>query len=355
MNFRVGKSQASLSKKLDRLHRSSTVVDAHSDFALHVILQRLRGRKLGLGGEHLGKLRAGGVKVEVLTVGGDFFLDGVDLRDPRNVLRVFDFIHTELNQSPNDFGLVLRGSGLDDLRREGKIALLLALEGAAAIADDFSLIRNYYRLGLRSLILTHNERNPLADGCSETPGAGLSRLGKELIREATNLNMILDLVHLSEASFFDVLELTEKPPLVSHSNVRKLCDHPRNLTDRQIKAVAECEGVIGLNFIAFLVDKDIGKATLDRLLDHADYIVDKVGIEHVGLGPDFADYYMNVLESWLVQHNCAPELARYVEGVEDVSRLPKITERLCGRGYTDDQVRRILGENFVRVYKKVLA
>lgn len=337
-----------------RLHRNATVVDAHSDYALQVLRERLRGKTHVMEKQHLPKLRAGGVKVEVHTVGGDFVLSGIDCRDPRTVLRVFDCIHCEVAESPHHFALVRQKKDFDDIIKKGKIALLLALEGAAAIGDDFSLLRIYYRLGLRSLILTHNERNFAADGCGEKPAGGLSKLGKDLIREANKLNMILDLVHIAEPGFFDVLELTEKVPLVSHSNVKALCDHFRNLTDRQIRAVAERGGVIGLNFLCFMVDRDVRKAKLGRLLDHVDYIAELVGIDHVGLGPDYADYYIEVLEDWLARHNYPLEMAKYVEGVEDVTGLARITEGLAARGYSDQDIRKVLGENFLRVYKEVL-
>ncbi len=343
------------SRRLAQLHRDATVVDAHSDYALQVLRERLRGKNLVIENQHLPKLQAGGVNVEVLTVGGDFVLDGIDFRDPRNVFRVLDCVHNELEESPAHLGLILHGKDLDNFEPKGRIGLILALEGGAAIADDFSLLRNYYRLGLRSLILTHNERNFLADGCGETPAGGLSKLGKQLIKKINKLDMIVDLVHLGEPGFFEVLELTDKPVIVSHSNARKLCDHFRNLTDNQIKAIARCKGVIGLNFLCFMVDADMGKATLDRFLDHVDYIADLVGIEHVGLGPDFADYYMDVLEEWLMLHGSPIELAKYVDGVEDVSGLPKITEGLSARGYTDQEIRQVLGRNFVRVYKEVLS
>ena len=337
-----------------KMHEKLIVVDGHSDYPLQILRERLKGKTHIIENQHLPRLRAGGIKLEVATVGADVVLDNLDFREPQNVLRVFDCIYKEIEESSGSIRLVLEKNDLNDLEDEGKLFMLLNLEGAASIGEDLSLLHNFYRLGLRSLSLTHNERNILADGCGEDSYSGLSKHGKALIKEVNKLSIMVDLVHINERGFFDVLELIEKPVVVSHSNVRKLCDCFRNLTDEQIKAVAERGGVVGLNFLCFMVDEDLNKATLERLLDHVDYIAQLCGIEHVGLGPDFTDYFKELFEAYLEQHGLPLDITKYVEGASDATGMLKIGEGLSTRGYKDSEIKKVMGENFLRVYKQVL-
>lgn len=330
------------------------MVDAHSDYPIHLLRERKRGKRRVILHHHLPNLRDGGVSIEVVTVGGDFLLGGVDFRDPETVFQVLDSLHSEIEECPEHLRLIRQAEDVDEAKKRGQVGLLFALEGTACVGDDFSMLRNYYRLGLRSVSLTHNQRNFLADGCSEKPGAGLSALGKQFVQELGKLGMLMDIVHINEAGFFDVLGLIDIPPIVSHSNARALCDHRRNLTDAQIKAVGERGGVIGLNFLSLLVDSDVQKATPDRLLDHMDYIAGKIGIDHLGLGPDFVDYMMDLFDDYLVQHGLPREYTKYVEGIREVTGIPKITEALISRGYSEQDIKKVLGENFLRIYRQVL-
>jgi len=338
-----------------RIHSQAIVTDAHSDYALAALVQYRKGNEKAFRNEHLPRLRLGGARLEVNTVGGDFDMGGVDFRNPLNVFGVLDRVHHELERAPGELVLVRTGADLDALEKDrNKIGLLLALEGAAPIDSDFALLHNYYRLGLRAVALTHNERNIFAEGCREDANGGLSRLGKQLLQELNRLNIMLDLVHVGERTFFDALELFAKVPYVSHSNVKALCNHFRNLTDAQIKAVAGRGGVVGMNFIADFVDSDHSKATVERMVDHIAYIADLVGIDHVGLGPDFIDYDSTIKE-WLVQHNLPPEGADFAHGIEDVTCLPHITETMVARGFSDQDIQKVLGENFIHVYRRNLA
>ncbi len=334
-----------------RIHSQSIVTDAHSDYALEALAQYRKGNEEAFRNEHLPRLRLGGVRLEVNTVGGDFDMEGVDFRNPLNAFGVLDLVHRELERAPEELVLVRTGADLDALEKDrNKIGLLLALEGASPIDNEFSLLHNYYRLGLRAVALTHNERNVFAEGCREDANGGLSRLGRQLVQELNRLNIMLDLVHVGERTFFDALELFAKVPYVSHSNVKALCNHFRNLTDAQIKAVADRGGVVGMNFIADFVDSDHSKATVERMVDHIAYIGDLAGIDHVGLGPDFIDYE-STIEGWLVQHNFPPESADFAHGIEDVTCLPHITETMVARGFSDQDIQKVLGENFIRVYR----
>ena len=201
-------------------------------------------------------------------------------------------------------------------------------------------------------------RNLFADGCAERPARGLSNLGKEYVKELNKLNVAIDLSHISEPSFWDVLHLIEKSPIATHSNVKSLCNHPRNLTDDQIKAIAVTGGVIGINFFSTFIDENINKATLDRLIDHIDYIAELVGINHVGLGPDFLNYYIDDLKSLegLMDDPFGgiSDPANSFEVIRDITGFPNLIESIKKRGYSDKDIGKIQGENFLRVFKEVI-
>jgi membrane dipeptidase len=334
--------------RAENFHRNSLVVDAHSDYPVHMLLEQQRGITNVFKTEHLPKLRATGIRVETVTIGGDFELGSLDLRNPFVTLAILDCVHQQLKDCADNVILIQSAADLEAVRNSQRIGLLFALEGAAPIAPDLSLVRTYYRLGVRSILLTHNERNLFADGCAESPRGGLSKLGKQLVREMNQLHMVLDLSHSSEGTFHDALEVFAGTPIASHSNARRLCDHVRNLTDEQIKAIASRGGVIGANFLAGFVDKDTAKATPKRLVEHMAYIADLVGSEHVGIGPDYADYYMEKLLSWATDRNL-PAM-KFTKDLESVTQLPLLTEALVEHGFSDADIRGILGENFLRAY-----
>jgi membrane dipeptidase len=334
-------------------------VDAHSDYPLEIMHQRRKLERQVFERQHLPELIKGGIKMEVSTVGGDFVLDNdgalFDMSDPRIVLEVIDCIYQELAESPDVFGLVLTADDIDRLINEGKVAIMLNLEGVKCIEDDFSLFRNYFRLGIRALSLTHDYRNLMADGCKEgRRSAGLSNLGKRFVKELSNYNIVLDLVHINEQSFFDVLEIYEGPVVVSHSNANGVFESSRNLSDAQIKAIAERGGTIGINFLGFMSHKQPDKATVSDLIDHVEYMVALGGIDCVGLGPDYINYYEEMVSGYIRRLGLPSSLVGMTKGLEDVSKLQRMAEALSERGYSDEHVRMIMGENFIRTYKSIL-
>jgi membrane dipeptidase len=234
----------------------------------------------------------------------------------------------------------------------------MALEGSSSIGSDLSLLQNYYNLGVRSFALTHNKKNLLADGCAVESASGLTHLGKGYVKDLNTLNVLIDLSHISEPSFWDVLDIIEKSPVATHSNVRALCNHPRNLTDDQIIAIAERNGVIGINFFSIFIDIKKSKATIDRLIDHIDYIADLVGMNHVGLGPDFLNYYIDDLKTLqgLMDYpfGGVSDPGTTFEVIRDVTGFPNLFESLKRRGYSDREVGKIQGENFLRVFKEII-
>lgn len=335
------------------------IMDAHSDYALHVYREHLRGNMNVLKEQHLPFLREGFVNIEVVTVGGDFDLfPEFNSQDYATIVNVIDSVKNEISENSDLFYLIKNSRDFEKIQNNNKIGYILALEGSGSIGNDFSLLNNYYVLGLRSIALTHNNRNLLADGCAEKPDKGLSNLGKKFVEELNSLNIVIDLSHLSETSFWDVIKRINKPPVATHSNAKTLCNHPRNLTDDQIKIIAERNGVVGINFFSTFIDDNKKHATVDKLIDHIDYIVNLVGIKHVGLGPDFLNYYIKDLKTFSNQATDPFGNPREIEGnfevINDPTGFPKFFELIQKRGYSDKEMKKIQGENFVRLYKEVL-
>jgi len=183
--------------------------------------------------------------------------------------------------------------------------------------------------------LTWNWRTPFADGlAAKRSESKLTDLGVEALQEMDHLGIVFDVSHLCDSCFWDVVDVKKGPFIASHSNCRAVCDHPRNLTDDMIRALADHGGVMGMNFAPAFVDKE--KATVAKLVDHIDHVVDIVGASHVGLGSDFDG------------------IGSTPEGLEDATKMPNITRELVGRGYSDEDIKKILGENHLRVFKEVL-
>ena len=334
-------------------------IDAHSDYALNLYREHLKGNKNVLKEQHLPFLRKGGVDIEVLTVGGDFELfPEFDAQDYNIIIKIIEAIKKEISENSNLFYLIKNSKDFEKLRGDNRIGYIMALEGSGSLGSNISLLENFYNLGVRSFALTHNKKNLLADGCAVQSAKGLTKLGKDYVRELNKLNVNIDLSHISEPSFWDVLNIVDKPVVATHSNAKSLCNHPRNLTDDQINAIAEKNGVIGINFFSIFID-DIGRnATVDKLVDHIDYIVELIGIDHVGLGPDFLNYYIKDLKnlegSMDDPFGGITEPGSSFEVIRDITGFPNLIELIKKRGYSDIEVGKIQGENFLRVFKEVI-
>ncbi|WP_026486210.1 dipeptidase [Caldanaerobius polysaccharolyticus] len=216
--------------------------------------------------------------------------------------------------------------------KDNKVACMLSIEGGEALEGSLSLLRAYYRLGVRSMTLTWNGRNEIADGIGEEAGGGLTRFGQEVVKEMNRLGMLVDVSHLSVKGFWDVLNVSSAPVIASHSNCKALCSHRRNLDDDQMKALAQRGGVMGITYAdVFLSD---GKASLEDVVNHIDYAVNLMGIDHVALGSDYdgCDF-------------------PYGMTMEDVGEIPFLLKK---RGYTDEDVSKIMYQNWLEVIKKVI-
>jgi len=339
------------------LHASSWVIDLHSDVHLDVVRQRGRGETRVLKRRHWPKWKKGGVNAVILNTIPKFGPDPYPYQtDPtRNFLLTMDAVFQDIAETPECFALVLEPEDLLAAREAGKVGLLIGLEGAEAVGRDLGLVRCFYRLGLRVMNLTWHQRNLVADGVAEPSNAGLSHFGRELVAELNRLGIFIDVSHLSPKGIDDVLALSSAPVLASHSNAKAVHPHERNLDDRRIRRIARKGGLIGVTFLGrFVADRD---PDIEQVLDHIEHIVKVAGADSVGIGPDYCDYVHDLIiasrrvagPGMPVQEKTIP----YARGLEDASKLPRLTEGLLRRGFDQQVIKRILGENFLDLFTRV--
>lgn len=254
----------------------------------------------------------------------------------KRAMQIIDRFYSELETYKDDIMLCCNYSDIERAFSERKIAAMLSIEGGEALQGDMGALRNFYRLGVRSICLTWNYRNEIADGVKDgETGGGLTPFGRALIREMNNLGMLVDLSHISERGFWDVIETTSKPIIVSHSNARAICSHPRNLYDEQIKAVKENGGVIGINLYPDFLNNE-AKASLKDIVKHIEYIISITGPDHIGLGADFDG------------------IEKTPEGINGVEDIGCIFEELGKLNYKDEVIEKLSGGNFLRLVKDLL-
>lgn len=319
------------------LHRSSIIFDGHCDTLLSVLEgKRKFGERSPEGHIDLPRLHEGGVTAQVFAI----FIEEryLPAGAAKQTLRLLDTLYRELEDNTDSFMLSLRAEDVEKAKAWGKVAAVIGVEGAESIEGDLALLRMFHRLGVRLLTVAWSRRNQAADGVDETrTGGGLTNFGLRLVEECNKLSIVVDISHLSPAGVRDVLEVSSAPVIASHSNAHTLCPHRRNLTDEQLLALAKKGGVLGVTFVPAFITEQGKDASLEKLLDHIDHIVRVAGIDHVGLGSDFDGF-------------SSPPPA----GLEDVTCLPAITAGLVERGYSVDNVRKILGGNFLRVFRHVV-
>jgi len=327
------------------------VVDAHSDLLQDIYYRRALGEKQTLETYWVPKMKRGRVDVRVAAIYSDpQYLPEVALRRSLDLVAT---LYEEVRESPSS-ALCTTYDDIRKAKEEGKTAFLIGMEGAEPLGSDIQLLEIFYFLGLRILGLTHALRTYLADGASLSlkktrAVGGLTDIGVEFLEQAQAMGIIIDVSHLNEPSFWDVIKFAEAPVIASHSNCRALLDHPRNLTDEQIKAVANKGGVIG----AMASSLFVGSSKLEGLLKHIDHLVEVGGIEHVGLGADFADYLLShMTESQKASY--PPQAFKPVDGFAKDEDFPSVAEELVKRGYRERDIDLIMGENFLRVFKELM-
>lgn len=317
------------------LHESAIVFDAHCD-TLHDVLagKRRLGERSDEGHLDLPRMREGGVTAQIFALfpGREYLSHDA----ARRALCLLDAFYQEQEANPDTLILITTAADIEQAKEEGKVAAVLGLEGAEALEGELGLLRVFYRLGVRNVGLTWNPRNRAGYGV-KSENKGLTEFGVELVQELNRLGVMIDVAHLAPAGVRDVLALSEGPVIASHANAKALCPHWRNLSDEQLEAIAEKGGVVGVTFVPAFLDPDEHLASLERVLDHIDHIVSVAGVEHVGLGSDFDGFS-----------------GQQTKGLEDVTKLPKITVGLLQRSYDEEEVHRILGGNFLRVFRQVV-
>ena len=299
----------------------------------------------------------------------------------KRALDMWDAAFQNIQKYPDKIAVAYTAADAEKIVGSGKIAIFFGVEGGHAIQNDLGLLRVFYQLGVRYMTLTWMNTNDWADASGDTARwGGLNEFGEKVVREMNRLGMIVDISHVSDDTFWDVMRVSKKPVIASHSCCRALANHFRNMSDDMLRALAKNGGVIGINYYAgYLDDKyepavdkimksaqpeldaleakypdhnaqydrekekiydkyrsKYPKVSINRLIEHIDHAVKVAGIDHVGLGSDFDGI-------------SAPPA-----GLEDVTKLPRITQMLLDRGYTDEQIKKILGGNFLRVYREVI-
>lgn len=306
--------------------------------------------------EHFARLRRGGIHVvnyTTIKVTSDFSAATLDIAA---LLKTVD-------QYSDQVMLVFRGSDLAQARAEGKVGLIIGSQNGRPLMENLEYVRLLHMLGVRILQLTYNERNFIGDGCVEKADGGLSRFGRRVVAEMNRVGMLVDLSHCGERTTLDAIEASDRPVAITHSMARAITPNPRNKSDGVLRALAARGGVIGVAFWGPLAYRDPDKRpTLDDFFAHVDYLVEHVGIDHVAIGSDLGEgesreYYESM---FLRGGGIYPEVTqslgewytfdgRMVEGLDSSIYFPVVTEGLLSRGYREEDIRKILGGNWVRI------
>lgn len=321
--------------KVELKMRDNVICDAHCDTALDLIKKRrVLGELSARGHIDIPRLKKG--KVDVQVFASYIEKQYKPARSLSRALQLIDCLLLQFEQNHNSIEFASSFSDIEKIVSSNRIAALLAIEGGEALEGKLYNLRNFYRLGVRIITLTWNQRNDIADG-SDYPDSkrGLTSFGKKVVKEMNRLGMIIDVSHLSPSGFWGVMRTSSQPVIASHSNSYKLCPHRRNLNDKQIKAIAENGGLICVTYVPDFLTRQRRKATIDDVLTHIDYLVNLVGVDFVGLGSDFDG--CRVLP----------------EGLDGADKVFTIGEKLTGKGYAAEDVHKIMGKNFLRLFQRV--
>lgn len=335
---------------LKEMLKNTVVVEGHRD-VYEQLYRKSVGEETPIRDAIAPRLIRDGINVCVYAISGDSYSHTQNTgRYLETALENIDMFLAEAPKSEGMISLIRTRSDLPEQVRPGNISFLLHFEGGMPLQGSIHQLRNFYRLGLRSMQLTWNFRNELGDGVWEnrTKG-GLTRFGVEVITEMNRLGMVVDLSHMNREGFFQSLEVATAPLIVSHANACALLDNPRNLGDDQLKAIAAQGGLVGIFALPDRVAKK--DANLEDLLKHLDYMVELMGIEHVALGLDFIKY--DGPRTLKDQHHPLHKRT-YVKDFEEIEDMPKLIEGLVRHGYKEKEIALILGGNSLRVFKNIL-
>jgi len=266
----------------------------------------------------------------------------------KRALILIDHVRRLTEQHPNEIALATTAAEVRAANKAGRIAALMGMEGGHMIDDSLAVLREYQRLGVRYLTLSHSVNTNWSDSSGDKPAHnGLTDFGKDVVRELNRLGVMVDISHVSDKTFWDAIETSKAPLVASHSSMRAISGHPRNMTDDMVRALGGKGGVVMINYsVGFLSNEryeaqqknvlsaELPRVSWEKIVDHIDHAVKLVGPTHVGLGSDF-------------------DGTTVPDGMEDVSKLPKITAALLAKGYSEQDVKNILGENILRLLEQV--
>jgi membrane dipeptidase len=343
--------EKSMEQRIDQLHADG-VVDLHFDMPMDLYEKRNRAGVLAT--DFLPDFEAGNIGVlGVAIYVEDRYLPEMGLRV---ALDQISRLYTEAEVAGR-FAICKNYQNILDARKARMIALLITMEGVEPLGTDLELLRVFYELGVRVIGLTHARRNAAGEGGVFAPSGsspdGLTGFGRDVVRQCEALGVIVDLAHISPAGFEDILAITTKPPIVSHTNARKYYDIERNISDEQIKMIGERRGVIGVN--AVLVSPKKEESTLDRYIDHIEHIKSLTGIDGVAVGFDFFEF---IYRQW--PESARKELAakfttpHFIPDLSNHSHARNLTRRLIERGFSDVEIEKILRGNWMRIFREIL-
>lgn len=333
-----------------QLHKSNVVVDTHLDLAGEIYNRYMAGEKEVIKNKYLSNFKKGGFNIIVSSLFiDDIFLPEMGLRVALGQIRA---LMEDIETLNGDVVLIKTKKQMEDVIKENKIGIMLSFEGLDPIGNDLGLLKIFYELGVRAAGLVWSRRNYAADGCSFNPveegqRGGLTKFGVNIVKKMEEMNMLIDVSHLNDEGFYDVVKFTEKPFIASHSNSRSIHERMRNLTDEQIKIIGERGGVIGINAYRNIAGVKEGENPVKKLADHIEHMVNLVGSKHVGFGFDLCSgYYESELKFKFEPYN-NDSLNSHADAV-------LITEELLRRGMSEEDVKLIIGGNFYRIFNDML-
>lgn len=372
---------ANTSEDWMKLHQQAIVFDAHCDTAMRLVGPGAvdLGQRLPDGHMDLPRIKEGGLDAQIFAVWLPPSMPDNAMTERAHAM--IDAIWDQSRKHSDKLAVALKGSEIRPIVESGRVAAIIGLEGGHIIGESLDALRDYYKRGVRCMTLTWMNTNKFADSSDDsTKWGGLNDFGRSVVREMDKLGMVIDCAHVSEKTFYGVLATTKSPVLISHSCMRALCDIPRNVTDDELRALKKHGGVICVNYFAGFLDADYNKQVtglwaefrkrandlapnfggdaekaweslqpefheraakippvpFSRLIDHIDHAVKVAGIDHVGLGSDFDG------------------ISTTPVGLDDVSKLPLITQELVKRGYSDEDVKKILGGNLLKLIESTV-
>lgn len=317
------------------MHQNAVIVDSHCDFLYEAVHHGRRLREDPASAcISLCKLKQGGHTAQLFAVYDCWAELPSDQTAAGQAGRAIDAFHAELAEHPHRLSHATTAAHVEQAKAEDKIACILSLEGAEPLGTDFDRLHAFYRQGVRVIGLTWNYANQVADGAGVTFPHGLTDFGRALIPELNRLGVVIDIAHLAPPGVDDVFQLTRRPIIASHANAQAICPHRRNLSDAQLDQLAQNDGVIGVTFVPEFISANAAEQTLDTLLKHIIHIKGRIGAGHIAIGSDF-DGYSGV-----------------TAGLEHAGMLPNLTRGLANAGFTEEEIRGVLGLNFLRVFRQ---